>query len=74
MGVQGGGQSKTRKGIPVNDWNSMDAQKVLGPPRLVKHNDLRLMPSSVSAQKPANATKNTFPSLVFQQQIVLMLR
>lgn len=42
----------------------MDAQRILGPLRLVTHNDVRLMSNSLSVQRPDAVTKNIFPSLI----------
>lgn len=42
----------------------MDAQRILGPLRLVTHNDVRLMSNSLSVQKPDAVTKKIFPSLI----------
>lgn len=52
-GVRRGGRTRQRRAFLCSNWNSTNAQQLLGPSRLVKHNELRLMPTSVSAQKSA---------------------
>lgn len=65
LGGRGEGKNRAKQGRAFlsRDWNSMDAQRILGPLRLVTH-DVRLMSNSLSVQKPDAVTKNIFPSLI----------
>lgn len=76
IGVEGWGQgwegqSKTGRSIPVQ-W--LEYHGCLEYIRTTKNSEARwlkaIRPSSTSAQKPVNVTKNTFPSLAYQQQMV----
>lgn len=66
VGGRGGGKDRAKQGraFLCREWNSMDAQRILGLRRPVTHNDVRLMSNPLSVQKPDAVTKNIFPSLI----------